>query len=67
MNISKHIGKADLNIIRNNIKNTNWQHILQYFELPEDFLRQFTDYVDWETLLKYQNYGDDFEREFDYK
>lgn len=44
----------------------DWFGLCQNFLLPEDFIREFTDYINWEVVAKFQwtNVSEDFIREF---
>ena len=42
----------------------DWEHISQYQNLSEDFIREFQDEVDWTYIPYYQKLSENFIREF---
>jgi len=41
-----------------------WRVISQYVKLPEDFIREYKDFVNWMCISCHQKMSDDFMREF---
>jgi len=45
-------------------KNVDWVIISKYFILPEDFIREFQDYIIWPYISNFQLLSENFMREF---
>ena len=42
----------------------SWDKISKYPNLSEDFIREYSDYVNWNSISRYQKLSENFIREF---
>ena len=47
--------------------NVNWRYISYYYELSENFIRNFKNDVDWYYISNFQTLSEDFKKEFKHK
>lgn len=51
--------------VKEDLDETNWFHIIYWYQLPESFMREYAEYMDWDRVLLYQfHLTEDFMREF---
>ena len=50
----------NVDVIRKDPKNQDWQYISYQGPLTEEFILEFKDYVDWYYITKYQKLSEDF-------
>ena len=56
--------EAEILLYRQNPKEIVWSWVSSDFELSEDFIREFKDYVDWNNIFAYQKLSKEFIIEF---
>lgn len=50
--------------IKENLEETNWFHIVYWYQLDESFIREYADYMNWKNVGLYQlHLSDEFKRE----
>jgi hypothetical protein len=57
-----NLTKEQIEAVRKNP--TDYRHIGVYYELTEDFLREFQFYVNWDSVTLYQKFSEAFLIEF---
>jgi len=60
----KTLTSQDIENIRQNPNKQNWYSLSADYILPENFIKEFQDYVDWYWISVHQNLSENFTREF---
>jgi len=56
----KQLNEEKINKIRKNPKRYNWKKLCQEYILSEEFLAEFSSYVDWMTISFHQGLSENF-------